>query len=147
MSSKPVAFLLADLGVTKTHSRPHVSDDNPYSESQFRTMKYRPEFPDRFGCIQDSRAFAQGFFRWYNEALCGKTLWPCRTGPAYCFAAVNWLLVPRNLSSILAVMTLPSAATVIRATLITFPSRLSVSSIVFLPMLFTETLVIPGSPL
>jgi putative transposase len=62
MSSKPVAFLLADLGVTKTHSRPHVSDDNPYSESQFRTMKYRPEFPDRFGCIQDSRAFAQGFF-------------------------------------------------------------------------------------
>ena len=63
MSSKPVAFLLADLGVTKTHSRPHVSDDNPYSESQFRTMKYRPEFPDRFGCIQDSRAFSQGFFR------------------------------------------------------------------------------------
>ena len=67
MSSKPVAFLLADLGVTKTHSRPHVSDDNPYSESQFRTMKYRPEFPDRFGCIQDSRAFCQGFFRWYND--------------------------------------------------------------------------------
>ena len=67
MSSKPVAFLLADLGVTKTHSRPHVSDDNPYSESQFRTMKYRPEFPNRFGCIQDSRAFSQGFFRWYNE--------------------------------------------------------------------------------
>jgi hypothetical protein len=62
MSSKPVAFLLADLGVTKTHSRPHVSDDNPYSESQFRTMKYRPEFPDRFGCIQDSRAFCQDFF-------------------------------------------------------------------------------------
>ena len=67
MSSKPVAFLLADLGVTKTHSRPHVSDDNPYSESQFRTMKYRPQFPGRFGCIQDSRALAQGFFRWYNE--------------------------------------------------------------------------------
>ena len=67
MRSKPVAFLLADLGVTKTHSRPHLSDDNPYSESQFRTMKYRPEFPDRFGCIQDSRAFCQSFFRWYNE--------------------------------------------------------------------------------
>ena len=66
-SSKPVAFLLADLGVTKTHSRPHVSNDNPYSESQFRTLKYRPEFPDRFGCIQDSRAFCQGFFRWYNQ--------------------------------------------------------------------------------
>ncbi len=67
MSSKPVALLLADLGVTKTHSRPQVSNDNPYSESQFRTLKYRPEFPDRFGCIQDSRAFCQGFFRWYNE--------------------------------------------------------------------------------
>ena len=66
MRSKPVALLLADLGVTKTHSRPHVSDDNPFSESQFRTMKYRPEFPDRFGCIQDSRAFCQSFFPWYN---------------------------------------------------------------------------------
>src|SRR5262247_1992240 len=67
MTSKSVAQLLADLGVTKTHSRPHVSNDNPYSESQFRTLQYRPEFPDRFGCIQDSRAFCQGFFRWYNE--------------------------------------------------------------------------------
>jgi putative transposase len=67
MTSKPVAFLMADLGVTKTHSRPYVSDDNPYSESQFRTMKYRPEFPDRFGCIQHSRAFCQQFFQWYNE--------------------------------------------------------------------------------
>jgi putative transposase len=67
MTSKPVAFLMADLGVTKTHSRPYVSDDNPYSESQFRTMKYRPEFPERFGCIQDSRAFCQQFFQWYNQ--------------------------------------------------------------------------------
>ena len=67
MTSKPVAFLMADLGVTKTHSRPYVSDDNPYSESQFRTLKYRPEFPDRFGCIQDSRVFCQQFFRWYNQ--------------------------------------------------------------------------------
>jgi putative transposase len=67
MTSKPVAFLMADLGVTKTHSRPYVSDDNPYSESQFRTMKYRPEFPDRFGSIQDARAFCQYFFQWYNE--------------------------------------------------------------------------------
>ena len=54
MKSKPVALLLADLGVTKTHSRPHVSDDNPYSESQFRTLKYRPGFPDRFGSIEDA---------------------------------------------------------------------------------------------
>jgi putative transposase len=67
MTSKPLAFLMADLGVTKTHSRPYVSDDNPYSESQFRTLKYRPDFPDRFGCIQDSRAFCQQFFQWYNE--------------------------------------------------------------------------------
>jgi putative transposase len=67
MTSKPVAFLMADLGVTKTHSRPYVSDDNPYSESQFRTMKYRPQFPDRFGAIQDARSFCQQFFAWYNE--------------------------------------------------------------------------------
>jgi putative transposase len=67
MRSKPVALLLADLSVTKTHSRPYTSNDNPYSESQFRTMKYRPDFPDRFGCIQDSRAFCQTFFSWYND--------------------------------------------------------------------------------
>lgn len=67
MRSKPVAFLLADLSVTKTHSRPYTSNDNPFSESQFKTMKYRPEFPDRFGCIQDSRAFCQTFFPWYND--------------------------------------------------------------------------------
>ena len=66
MRSKPVAFLLADLGVTKTHSRPYTSNDNPYSESQFKTMKYRPEFPDRFGCIQDSRNHCHTFFPWYN---------------------------------------------------------------------------------
>jgi putative transposase len=67
MRSKPVAFLLADLAVIKSHSRPYVSDDNPYSESHFRTLKYRPDFPDRFGCIEDSRAFCQKFFTWYNE--------------------------------------------------------------------------------
>jgi len=66
MRSKPVAFLLADLGVTKSHSRPHVSDDNPFSESQFKTLKYRPEFPDRFGSIEDARRFCQIFFCWYN---------------------------------------------------------------------------------
>jgi putative transposase len=67
MRSKPVALLLADLSVTKTHSRPYTSNDNPFSESQFRTMKYRPAFPDRFGCIQDSRTFCQTFFPWYND--------------------------------------------------------------------------------
>jgi putative transposase len=66
MKSKPVALLLSDMGVTKTHSRPHVSDDNPFSEAQFRTLKYRPDFPDRFGCIEDARAFCVDFFHWYN---------------------------------------------------------------------------------
>jgi putative transposase len=66
MKSKPVALLLSDLGVTKTHSRPYVSNDNPFSEAQFKTMKYRPEFPDRFGSIQDSRGFGHVFFPWYN---------------------------------------------------------------------------------
>ena len=67
MTSKPVAMLLADLGITKSHSRPHVSDDNPYSESQFKTLKHHPTFPDRFGCIQDARGFCQRFFGWYNH--------------------------------------------------------------------------------
>ena len=66
MISKPVACLLADLGVTKTHSRPHVSNDNPYSESHFKTLKYRPEFPERFGSLQDARSFLTDFFQWYN---------------------------------------------------------------------------------
>jgi putative transposase len=67
MIAKPVAFLLADLGVTKSHSRPHCSNDNPFSESQFRTLKYRPEFPERFGCYQDAHAFCSRFFGWYNH--------------------------------------------------------------------------------
>ena len=67
MTSKAVAWLLAELGVTKTHSRPHVSNDNSYSESQFKTMKYRPEFPDRFGCFEDGRSFCGEFFHWYND--------------------------------------------------------------------------------
>ncbi len=67
MASKPVALLLADLGVIKSHSRPHCSNDNPYSEAQFKTLKYRPEFPERFGSIADGRAFCQRFFRWYNH--------------------------------------------------------------------------------
>jgi len=66
MTSKPVAFLLADLGITKTHSRPHVSNDNPFSEAQFKTLKYRPDFPARFDRIEHARAFCQQFFPWYN---------------------------------------------------------------------------------
>jgi putative transposase len=68
MTSKSVAFLLADLGVTRTHSRPHVSNDNPFSEAQFKTLKYRPAFPARFGSIQDARAHGHDFFPWYNTA-------------------------------------------------------------------------------
>src|SRR6185312_10944983 len=67
MTSKPVAFLLADLGVTQSHSRPHVSDDNPYSEAQFKTLKYRPDFPGRFGSIEAARLFCRAFFAWYND--------------------------------------------------------------------------------
>jgi len=66
MTSKAVAFLLADLGVTKTHSRPYVSDDNPFSEAHFKTLKYRPDFPERFGEIEDARSFCSPFFDWYN---------------------------------------------------------------------------------
>jgi putative transposase len=67
MKSKLVAELLADLGVTKTHSRPHVSNDNPYSESHFKTLKYRPDFPERFGSLQDARAHCVDFVHWYSH--------------------------------------------------------------------------------
>ena len=67
MTSKPVAFLLADLGVTQSHSRPHVSDDNPFSEAQFKTLKYRPDFPDWFNSIEAARRHCQTFFGWYNN--------------------------------------------------------------------------------
>jgi putative transposase len=66
MKSKTVAQLLDDLKVNKTHSRPHTSNDNPYSEAQFKTVKYNPEFPERFGCIEDARSFCGPFFNWYN---------------------------------------------------------------------------------
>jgi len=66
MTSKPVALLLADLGIVKSHSRPHTSNDNPYSEAGFKTLKYRPEFPVRFGSLEDARAFCRRFFAWYN---------------------------------------------------------------------------------
>lgn len=67
MKSKPVAHLLSDLGVTKSHSRPHVSNDNPFSESNFKTLKYRPEFPDRFGCLEHAKKHCRDFFPWYND--------------------------------------------------------------------------------
>jgi putative transposase len=68
MTAKPLAFLLADLGVTKTHSRPYVSNDNPFSETWFKTLKYRPDFPERFGSIEDARVHCRAFFPWYNTA-------------------------------------------------------------------------------
>ena len=67
MTSHSVAELLGSLGVAKSHSRPHVSNDNPFSESQFKTMKYRPEFPKRFGCHEDAIGFCRDFFGWYND--------------------------------------------------------------------------------
>jgi putative transposase len=66
--AKPVAFLLADLGITKTHSRPYTSSDNPYSESNFKTLKYRPEFPARFDDIEHARNHCRAFVDWYNHA-------------------------------------------------------------------------------
>jgi len=66
MTSKPVAWLLADLGITRSHSRPHTSNDNPFSEAQFKTLKYRPDFPARFGSLEDARSFCRNFFPWYN---------------------------------------------------------------------------------
>ena len=67
MKSHGVALLLGSLGITKTHSRPHVSNDNPYSEAQFKTLKYCPEFPDRFGSYEDAVTFSHAFFRYYNH--------------------------------------------------------------------------------
>ena len=67
MTAKSMALLLADLGVTKSHSRPRVSNDNPFSESHFKTLKYRPDFPKRFGSLEDARAHCRGFFDWYND--------------------------------------------------------------------------------
>ena len=67
MTSKPVAQLLVDLGVDRSHSRPHVSNDNPYSEAAFKTLKYAPVFPDRFGSLADARAFCDRFFGYYND--------------------------------------------------------------------------------
>ena len=66
MKAKTMTQFLADIGVSKSYSRPHVSDDNPFSESQFKTLKYRPDFPNRFGSVQDSRLFCHRFFDWYN---------------------------------------------------------------------------------
>ena len=66
-STKTVAQLLADLGVTKTHARPYTPNDNPYSEAQFKTMKYRPNYPDRFESLDHARNWARAFLNWYNH--------------------------------------------------------------------------------
>ena len=67
MKAKATALLLADLGVTKSHSRPYTSNDNPFSESCFKTLKYQPQFPKRFGCIEDAKLFCRSFVDWYNR--------------------------------------------------------------------------------
>jgi len=67
MKGKPLVALLEDLGIERSHSRPHTSDDNPFSEAQFKTMKYQPDYPDRFDDIEVARAWARAFFGWYNH--------------------------------------------------------------------------------
>jgi putative transposase len=67
MKAKATALMLAELGVTKSHSRPYTSNDNPFSESHFKTLKYQPQFPKRFGCIEDAKAFCRCFFDWYHQ--------------------------------------------------------------------------------
>jgi len=67
MKAKATAFLLAHLGVTRSHNRPHTSNNNPFSESHFKILKYQPRFPKRFGCIEDARSLCRGFFDWYNQ--------------------------------------------------------------------------------
>ena len=67
MRAKATALLLADLGVTKSHNRPHVSNDTPFLESHFKTLRYQPTSPKRFGCIEDAKAFCRRFFNWYNQ--------------------------------------------------------------------------------
>ncbi len=67
MTAKSMSELLVDLGVVKSHSRPQVCNDNPFSEAQFKTLKYRPNFPDRFGAVEEARAWGQPFFHWYNQ--------------------------------------------------------------------------------
>jgi putative transposase len=108
MKSKPVAFLLADLGVTKTHSRPHVSNDNPYSEANFKTLKYRPGFPERFGSIEDARAHAGPFVNWYNNEH-------HHSGVA--------LLTPRDVHHGLAQVRVDARTQVLRAAQATHPER------------------------
>lgn len=92
MKAQTVADLLGTLGVTKSHSRPYVSNDNPYSESQFKTLKYRPEFPARFGSLEDARAFCRTFFAWYNDehyhsGICWLTPATVHYGQADCVLA------------------------------------------------------------
>ncbi len=84
MRSKTVVLLLADLGVTKTHSRPYTSTDNPFSESLFKTAKYRPEFPERFGCLQHARSFCVPFFGWYKTEHRHSALAMCTPHDVHC---------------------------------------------------------------
>jgi putative transposase len=81
MTSNPVVELYTFLGVKRSHSRPHVSNDNPYSEAQFKALKYCPAFPERFGCIEDARAFCQQFFSYYNHASIPALRITHRVGP------------------------------------------------------------------
>jgi putative transposase len=108
MTSKPVALLLASLGVVPSHSRPHVSDDNPFSEAQFKTLKYRPDFPARFGAYEDAQAFCRQFFPWYNAEHCHSAL---------------GLMTPHDLHNDLAEAKWQHRAEVLRAAYAAHPER------------------------
>jgi len=108
MTSKSFALLLSDLGVTKTHSRPYVSNDNPFSESAFKTLKYRPGFPDRFGCEQDASRHSACFFDWYNHEHRHGSLGLC---------------TPYEVHHGLAIATLARRATILDAAFVAHPER------------------------
>ncbi len=107
MRSKTVALLLADLGVTKTHSRPYTATDNPFSEAQFKTMKYRPTFPHRFGSLQHARSFCVPFFGWYNTECHFPRSWPIDGEHPYLyldatFVDARWARKVENVSALVA---------------------------------------------
>jgi putative transposase len=108
MTSKTVAQLLADLDISESHSRPSVSNDNPYSEAQFKTLKYRPTFPERFDSLEQARAHSQDFFLWYNSAH-------YHSGIA--------LLTPETVHYGLAEVTLEARAQTLQAAFLAHPER------------------------
>ena len=127
MRSKTVALLLSDLGITKSHSRPHVSNDNPFSESQFKTLKYQPQFPKQFGSIEDARSFCCRFFDWYNHH--------------HHHSGIGWL-TPATLHYGQAERVLQARKQVLRAAYLAHPERF-VRGVALPPSLPTEVWINP----